>query len=307
MEDQDKKEMIDIIRQALKPDNEFMLANQPFQSGEEKAESERFILKPNESKQVDKQLESFKTDTFLDDLFLNSKEESIGGLPHSGSFGILGMPDAGKSILMEEIAVKVSASGRKVLFITSEDIWRSETLRFDLESRMKQKADILGLEWSKVQENLFVMDTVTYSELNEWFKFVETYRYACKTYGIELVIVDSVTVLQNYRGALKYRLMELIKYGQLHGITGLFVNQRSKAEWDSYDIAGGIGLAHNLDGTIIIDFGRTYHTQINEDLGTKRGVDVRIVRVLGCRICGFNRHYQKVEIDSDGFLKLVET
>jgi len=308
-------EMTKKLSEAMKPQisSGFELASKPFQTVEEsqKEEMQQYILRPNEEKLIDKELTSFSTGTFLDELFLNHNEEPIGGVPFSGQFGIVGMPDAGKSILMEEIAVKVSGSGRKVLFVTSEDIWRSETPRFDLENRMKQKADIMQLDWETVKDNLFVIDTVTNSELNDWYEFARAYKFACENYNIDLVIIDSITVLQDYRGALKYRLMELIKYNQKKGITALFVNQRSKAEWDSYDIAGGVGLAHNLDGTVIIDFGSYWDNMVmkrdyeDEGIELKRKMMIRFTRVLGCRMSNFIRRYVPVEITSDGFLRRI--
>ncbi|NIW11039.1 MAG: hypothetical protein GWN33_11080, partial [Gammaproteobacteria bacterium] len=94
-----------------------------------------------------------------------------------------------------------------------------------------------------IKENLFVLDTVFYPELRDWNTFAETYRYAVQKEKIELAIIDSVTVLEAYRGALKYRVMELARYNQLHGVTALYINQRSAEHWDTYDMAGGIGLA----------------------------------------------------------------
>jgi hypothetical protein len=203
--------------------------------------------------------------------------------------------------------VKVAASGRKVLFATAEDTWKSATPRFDLQSRLKQKADILGLDWNKIRQNLFVLDTVAYPELREWNTFAESYRFVAEKEKIELAVIDSVTVLEAYRGALKYRVMELARYNQVHGITALYVNQRSSENWDSYDMAGGIGLAHNLDGTIIIDYGRVYWQDQQIDLGANRGEFVRIFRVLDCRMCNFERRRIKVDITSDGFLRALES
>ena len=142
-------------------------------------------------------------------------------MPICGQFAITGLPGAGKSIIVEEIAVRVAASGRKVLFATAEDTWKSATPRFDLQSRLKQKADILGLDWNKIRENLFVLDTVAYPELRDWNTFAETYRYVAEKEKIELALIDSVTVLEAYRGALKYRVMELARYNQVNGITAL--------------------------------------------------------------------------------------
>jgi KaiC/GvpD/RAD55 family RecA-like ATPase len=271
---------------------------------EEKLSS--LILRPDAAPEAKKPLIGFATGTFLDNFFLTPEGKPLNGLPICGQFAITGLPGAGKSIIVEEIAVKVAASGKKVLFATAEDTWKSATPRFDLQSRLKQKADILGLNWDKIRENLFVLDTVAYPELRDWNTFAETYRYVAEKEKIELALIDSVTVLEAYRGALKYRVMELARYNQVHGITALYVNQRSSEVWDSYDMAGGIGLAHNLDGTIIIDYGRVYWQDQQFDLAADRGEFVRIARVLDCRMCNFERRRIKVDITSDGFLRALE-
>jgi len=216
------------------------------------------------------------------------------------------LPGAGKSILAEEIAVNASSEGKKVLYATAEDTWQSPTPRFDLQSRMKQKADFLKKDWSIIQQNLFVLDTVMFPELRDWNTFAETYRYVVEKENIDLAIIDSVTVLESYRGALKYRVMELARHNQMRGVTCIYVNQRSKESWDTYEMAGGIGLAHNLDGTIIIDYGRVYWQDQQADLDVKRGEFVRIARVLDCRMCNFERDRIRVDITKEGLVRPVD-
>ena len=306
------KAMAKTIAEAMKgaqaPRDEWELATKPMTTKIERKEArlEPLILKPDEAPEAKKPLIGFPTGTFIDYFFLTPEGKPLNGIPICGQFAITGLPGAGKSILVEEIAVRVAASGHRVLFATAEDTWKSATPRFDLQSRLKQKTDILGLDWNKIRENLFVLDTVAYPELREWNTFAETYRYAAEKEKIELAIIDSVTVLEAYRGALKYRVMELARYNQVHGITALYVNQRSSENWDSYDMAGGIGLAHNLDGTIIIDYGRVYWQDQQVDLAANRGEFVRIARVLDCRMCNFERRRIRVDITPDGFLKALE-
>jgi len=300
--------LAEAMKSAKVPADEWELATKPMTTKIEKAEEKlsNLVLRPDEAVEAKKPLIGFPTGTFIDQLFLNPEGKSLEGVPICGQFAITGLPGAGKSILVEEIAVRVAASGRKVLYATAEDTWKSATPRFDLQSRLKQKADILGLDWNKIRENLFVLDTVAYPELRDWNTFAETYRYVAEKEKIELAIIDSVTVLEAYRGALKYRVMELARYNQVHGITALYVNQRSSEVWDSYDMAGGIGLAHNLDGTIIIDYGRVYWYDQQVDLGVDRGEFVRIARVLDCRMSNFERRRIKIDITQDGFLKAIE-
>jgi len=306
------KAMAKTIAEAMKgaraPADEWELATKPMATKIERKEEKlsSLVLTPDVAPEAKKPLIGFSTGTFIDYFFLTPEGKPLNGVPICGQFAITGLPGAGKSILVEEIAVRVAGSERKVLFATAEDTWRSATPRFDLQSRLKQKADILGLDWNKIRGNLFVLDTVAYPELRDWNTFAETYRYVAEREKIELSIVDSVTVLEAYRGALKYRVMELARYNQVHGITALYVNQRSSEVWDSYDMAGGIGLAHNLDGTIIVDYGRVYWYDQQVDLEANRGEFVRISRVLDCRMCNFERRRIKIDITPDGFLRASE-
>lgn len=285
-------------------------SSQPFkvlsgEIGERAKKLESFISKPSDTAEK-KPILYLKTRTLIDSLFLNEQHKPLGGVPLGSQTGIIGLSDAGKSILVDEIAVCLADYGKKVLFIISEDIFHSETPRFDLESRLKQKADILMLDWGKIKDNLMVLDTVKFAELREWSTLIEVYRYAVEILKMEVVIVDSLTLLEEYRGALKTRLLDLIRYNQTKGITAFFVCQRSEDEWDSYKIAGGIGVAHELDCKIVVDFGKAWNYEVKTDTGKKQGEFVRIVRVLGCRLGDFDRRYHEVAITPDGFLILKE-
>jgi len=303
------KTFAEAMKTAKAPADEWELATKPMTTKIERKEEEKLnalVLRPDEVSEAKKPLLGFPTGTFIDHFFLTPEGKTLNGLPICGQFAITGLPGAGKSILIEEIAVRVAASGRKVLFATAEDTWKSATPRFDLQSRLKQKADILGLDWNKIRENLFVLDTVVYPELRDWNTFAETYRYVAEKEKIELALIDSVTVLEAYRGALKYRVMELARYNQVHGITALYVNQRSPETWETCDMAGGIGLAHNLDGTIIIDYERLGSYDEQADLAADRGECARIARVLDCRMSNFERRRMKVDITPDGFLRAMK-
>jgi RecA-superfamily ATPases implicated in signal transduction len=302
------KTLVEAMKGARAPADEWELATRPMKTEIERKEEKLgdLILRPDEAPEAKKPLIGFPTGTFIDQLFLKPEGKTLNGLPICGQFAITGLPGAGKSILVEEIGVRVTADGRRTLYATAEDTWKSATPRFDLQSRMKQKADILGLDWSKIKDDLYVLDTVLYPELRDWSTFAETYRYVVEKEKIELAIIDSVTVLEAYRGALKYRVMELARYNQTRGVTGLYVNQRSAERWDSYDMAGGIGLAHNLDGTIIVDYGRVYWQDQQVDLDANRGQFVRITRVLDCRMCNFERRRIQVDITPEGFLRALE-
>ncbi len=302
------KTLANAMKEAREPTDEWELATKPMITEIERKEKKlgSLVLRPSAAEEAKKTLTAISTGTFLDYLFFTSDGAPLNGLPLAGQFALTGLPGAGKSILVEEMAVNVSSAGKKVLYATAEDTWQSPTPRFDLQSRVKEKADFLGKNWDRIQENLFVLDTVMFPELRDWKTFAETYRYVLEKDNIDLALIDSVTVLESYRGALKYRVMELARHNQMKGVTCIYVNQRSKETWDSYEMAGGIGLAHNLDGTIIVDYGRAFWQDQQTDLEAKRGEFVRIARVLDCRMCNFERDRIRVEITNEGLLRPTE-
>jgi KaiC/GvpD/RAD55 family RecA-like ATPase len=302
------KTLANAMQQAREPADEWELATKPMTTKIVRKEKKlsSLVLQPSGAKEAKKALSALSTGTFIDHLFLKADGKPLNGLPVVGQFALTGLPGAGKSILVEEIAVNVSSSKKKVIYATAEDTWQSPTPRFDLQSRMKEKADYLKKDWTNIQENLFVLDTVMFPELREWNTFAETYRYVVEREDIALAIIDSVTVLESYRGALKYRVMELARHNQMQGVTCIYVNQRSSDSWDTYEMAGGIGLAHNLDGTIIVDYGRVYWQDQQKDLEAKRGDFVRIARVLDCRMCNFERDRIRVDITKEGLLRPLE-
>ncbi|MDH5447832.1 MAG: hypothetical protein OEY24_03830 [Candidatus Bathyarchaeota archaeon] len=302
------KTLANAMKEAREPADEWKLATKPMTTEIERKEKKlsSLVLRPSAAEEAKKTLVALPTGTFIDYLFFTPEGKTLNGLPIVGQFALTGLPGAGKSILVEEIAVNVSSVGKKVLYATAEDTWQSPTPRFDLQSRIKEKADFLGKNWNKIQENLFVLDTVMFPELLDWDTFAETYRYVVEKENIDLAIIDSVTVLESYRGALKYRVMELARHNQKKGVTCIYVNQRGKDSWDSYEMAGGIGLAHNLDGTIIVDYGRVYWQDQQTELEVKRGEFVRIARVLDCRMCNFKRDRIRIEITKEGLVRLVE-
>ena len=302
------KTLANAVKEAREPADEWELATKPMTTEIERKEKKlsSLVLRPSTAEKAKKTLTALPTGTFIDHLFLTIEGTPLNGLPIVGQFALTGLPGAGKSILVEEIAINICSAEKKVLYATAEDTWQSPSPRFDLQSRMKEKADFLGKDWSKIQENLFVLDTVMFPELLDWDTFAETYRYVVEKENVDLAIIDSVTVLESYRGALKYRVMELARHNQKKGVTCIYVNQRGKESWDTYEMAGGIGLAHNLDGTIIVDYGRVYWQDQQMDLEVKRGEFVRIARVLDCRMCNFKRDRIRIEITKEGLLRPVK-
>lgn len=250
----------------------------------------------------------FQSGTELDNFFLNSVDQKRQGIPISAQIGIVGLPDSGKSILVQKIALKLANYNKKVLFIPNEDIWATENDRFDLQSRMKLLSNALGLDWEKVKANLYVFDTITHSQLRDWETLVSTYRFLVEHEKIEVLVIDSLTLLEDYRGALKSRLAEFIRYNQLHGISAFYVSQRSTEEADQFGMAGGISLSHLLDTVFALDYKKlsSWDSTIKIDTGAKQGETIRFIRCLKNRMGRFDSRYWRIQISKDGDITAQE-
>lgn len=277
--------------------------NEPF-VGELKAKGEGFI-KPSSLDKVSKTLIGFKTGTFLDSLFLDEKGKLIDGIPFGTNSLLTGLPNSGKSLLGEEIVLRV-AQEHKVCYVLSEEAFRTDSARFDLETRMKNREALMsGLSWTMIEKNLFVLDTVMNAELRDWHSFVQAYRNLVENEKIEFLFVDSMTLLEDARGALKMRVLELMRYNQLHGITSILINQRGIDEADGLAMAGGISLSHIVDMVLIMDYKKisTWDAQLKIDIpDAKQGATVNFFRILKCRICRYDTHYFAYHIDDNGFV-----
>jgi KaiC/GvpD/RAD55 family RecA-like ATPase len=220
-----------------------------------------------------------------------------------GQIGVVGLSGVGKSLLAQEILLKVTNRGEGVVFITSEDVFNSDNERFDLQSRLMAKAKSLGLDWGQIQKNLYVLDCIKYGQLSEFETLIGVYRNLIEDSknNIKLLVIDSLTLLDS-RSMLKVRLLQLAKFNQLRGITALYVCQRSEEETDRFAISGGISVAHDLDSVICIDFAKAM-SEMKDQLAKKQWEMVHFCRILSCRLTGFNRKYTEMEITSEGFLR----
>ena len=243
----------------------------------------------------------------MDDLFLDKDGNSLGGIPAVAQVGLTGLSGCGKSILIQEIVLRVASEGKKVVLAISEDIWDSPSPRYDLQSRMREKAEILGLNWDDIRNNLFILDTIQHSILRDWGTFIQTLRYLEELLkGIDLLVIDSITLIESYRGAMKYRLLELIRWNQLHGTTAIFVSQRaSEDDADKLNMAGGLSISHNLDVVLCVDIKKAVG-QLKADFQVKQWAECHFVRMLACRLSNHDRHYRQIHVTKDGFLRLVQ-
>ena len=264
------------------------------------------IIKPNlELGKVSKALVGYHSFTLLDGLFINEEGKNLAGIPIESNAIITGLPNSGKSLILEQIALANAHYGVKVAYVLSEEVFRTDGQRYDLENRLRHKAGIMNLDWNKIHENLFVVDAVTDAEYRDWTNFVSVYRKLVEQEGIKLLLVDSMTLLETQRMALKHRVMELNRYNQRHKVSSILVNQRAVEESDSMAMAGGIALSHIVDIVIAMDYKKasSWDKALKQDTGCGQGETVNFIRVLKCRLSRFDAHYIAYQIDDNGIVK----
>ncbi|MEM2342189.1 MAG: ATPase domain-containing protein [Candidatus Bathyarchaeia archaeon] len=255
-------------------------------------------LKPEKKYEEIKTLLGLKTGTFLDDLFLGFNGEPLGGIPCSGQFMIVGPLGSGKSLLASEVSIRLASRGQRVLFIVLDDDWRTETSAFDLQSRMRFRANALNLNWNHIIENLNVLNPRSVDE-----GILEEYRDNISRSKPNLIILDPI----NRFGELGERklingiITEIININRSFSITGLFVMHTDVEGLRQDNLIEQI--RYFIDGFISISPVQVVASGINVNVRGLR--QLRIVQVTNCRICSFDDRGVLVNIMHNGLLQPI--
>ncbi len=249
------------------------------------------------------------TGTKLDEMFWKIEEENgkfvkkpLGGIPHLSVINLTGVPDTGKSLLAEQFALTQANEGYKVLFVSVES-----PVNF-LYTSMKAKATYLGYDFEKIKKNVVVIDASVNDEFRENPKaLMDTMAYAIKEKGITNVVIDSITGLYEHKEVMARQIVRkffnfLKKWKQ----TGVFVSQkRSSQGAETAEAAGGLAVAHIVDGTIVLDKklieSRWDVKLYNQPIGSV----IRTIRIDGCRLTGHDSKTWVFEITEGGTIEIL--
>ncbi len=250
------------------------------------------------------------TGTKLDEMFYRvDVDESgkfvkkpLGGIPYLSVMNLTGVPDSGKSVLAEQFAVTQAGNGYKVLFVTVES-----PANF-LYTALKQKSIVLGVDFSKVEENVIVIDASQSEELRENPRaLLDTMAYAIREKKITNVIIDSITGLYEHREMMARQIVrQFFNFLKKWKQTGLFVSQkRSSQGSDTAEAAGGLAVAHIVDGTIVLDKKLIDNRWDVNLYGLPIGSVLRTIRIDGCRLCGHDSRTWVFEITDVGTINII--
>jgi len=256
------------------------------------------VIQPDPLSEIQKPLSPIHTETFLDDLFFTLNGEKLGGVPSGAQFMIAGPHGTGKSLLVQEIALRKSNSGKKVFFVTTPEPWKSPTERFDLQTRMKQRADNLGLDWNNIRSNLFVVEAILNQKSNDAKNFTETCLRIIETGQFELMILDSVNSLAS---SGKEMMNQILRANMREGLTAFMIEQIVNGRQNNYEPLGDNRVSPNIDGTILMGYAKIlFQDYVKEPY---ESIGARFLKVLHCRLCSFDESIIQIKVTTWGLVR----
>ena len=249
------------------------------------------------------------TGTKLDEMFFKIEEEGgkfvkkpLGGLPHLSVINITGIPDSGKSVLAEQFAITQANAGYRVLFVTVES-----PANF-LYTALKQKSAAMHADFSKVEENIVLIDASESDELRENPKaLLDTMAFAIREKKVTNVIIDSITGLYEHKEMMARQIVrQFFNFLKKFKQTGVLVSQkRSTQASETAEAAGGLAVAHIVDGTIVLDK-KIISSQWEIKLyGLPLGSVIRTIRIDGCRLTGHDSQTWVFKITEFGTIDII--
>ncbi|MHA1617171.1 MAG: KaiC domain-containing protein [Candidatus Njordarchaeales archaeon] len=234
-------------------------------------------------------------------------KRTLGGYPFGGVFNITGVPDTGKSLLVEQFAVVQAHEGWPVVFVTVES--PAEYVARGLEIRAKA----LRIDWSEIEDKIALIDLTMNDALRENVKdltklIAETTRMF-KPRPAKSVVIDSITGLYEHMEVLARKIVRvLFNTMKTLRVTALFVSQkRSSHEEASAEAAGGLAIAHIVDGTIVLSKKIITQKWESQTYRIPLGGVLRTIRIDGCRLAGHDQNTHVMRIREEGIVEVGPT
>ncbi|BAU23038.1 circadian clock protein KaiC [Caldimicrobium thiodismutans] len=246
----------------------------------------------------------------LDELFFlvtsekgNIVKKPLGGIPAYSVFNITGISDTGKSLMVEQFAVKQASLGEKVAFVTVEAPANFVAIS------LKLRAEAMGLNFHNFEDNIILIDAASSSRLRDNLPdLLATLSYAIQQFGVKFTIIDSVTGLFETKEMLARAIVRrLFNFLKKFYQTALLVSQkRSGHEELTAEAAGGYAVGHIVDGTMVLAkelIDSPYKAKLYRK---EMGQIVRLFRIDGCRMCGHDTKTHFLEILETGLVVIKD-
>ena len=251
-----------------------------------------------------------KTGTRLDNMFHTTEYDEIskrpvrnilGGIPYLSVMNMVGIPDSGKSVLAEQFAITQASLGYKVLMVTTEN--PANFLYKNLVSR----SYAMGVDFDEITDNFTVIDTTRDDSLRENVRrLIGVMDYAIDKKKSTITVIDSVTGLYESREKEARQIVRhIFNFMKEKRQTAFCVSQkRSSQDSITSEAAGGLGVAHIVDGTIVVDK-RVIATKYDEMFyNIPVGSVMRTIRIDGCRMAGHDLETYVMDITEFGLVEI---
>lgn len=224
------------------------------QDGDQGLDSD--IIRPATLTELVREQKAIPTGSVLDQLVLTSDgTAALGGVPKGCTMAFVGPPGKGKTRTSLAFLARAAHSGLKVAFVVAEEGFHDDegSGRDDLCSRLvKIGMQTTGLDLeafrSQVLENFYVLES-QYHKGQTWDDFISKYRYLVEKAEIDLVVIDSLNMLDPTRHRTADNLSALKTYNHEQGVTALCIGQIK----DTGLPVGGEALMHTADAVFLIE------------------------------------------------------
>ncbi len=244
----------------------------------------------------------------LDEMFFTVELEGgrpvrrpLGGLPYRSVMNLTGVPDTGKSLMVEQFAAKQASMGYPVCFVTVES-----PASF-VAAGLRKRAEAMGVDWDEVKERIVLIDAASYRELREEMPtLLKTMAHVIEGYDTKNVVIDSITGLFEAKEVMARSIVrEIFNFLKRWGQTAILISQkRSSHGAETAEAAGGYAVSHILDGTIVLNKELVTSRWQEQLYGVPIGEVVRTIRIDGCRMTGHDTSTHLLEITELGLVRV---
>lgn len=244
----------------------------------------------------------------LDELFFTAEvqdskavKKPLGGIPSYAVVNITGVSDTGKSLMVEQYAVKQASRGEAVAFITVE-----APAPFVVVG-LRERAKAMGIDFESIEDKLILIDAASHARLRENMPdLLATLAHVIKTYKVRHTVIDSATGLYEAKEMMARTVVrQLFNFMKKWYQTALFVSQkRSGHEELTAEAAGGYAISHIVDCSIVLSKDLVLTPTQSKLYKKPIGEIVRLLRIDGCRLCGHDTKTHFMEITETGLVKV---
>ncbi len=246
----------------------------------------------------------------LDDLFFKVEIEEgkpvrkpLGGIPEYAVVNLTGMPDTGKSLMVEQFTIKQASLGQKVCFVTVES-----PASF-VAAGLRQRAAAMGVDFEEVEDNIILIDAASNARLRDDIPtMLDTLAYVYRTYHCHRTVIDSITGLYESKEMLARSVVRaFFNFMKKWYQTAIFVSQkRSGHDELSAEAAGGYAVGHIVDCTMVLSKEILLSASRARLFKKEVGDILRLFRIDGCRLCGHDTRLHLMEINELGLVEIKE-